>query len=315
MEKIKETILMNELFFLLLVAVLTTSLNVSILFSFIMLILIVSLAYLPTLQKKEYNYAELMEETLEHWFKTSSTKANDLIREQKEKAEMAKEQEAKQRLLMESEYIEAIQEKASNSLPIEQREAILTELALLNEDQQSILTLALANESVSNEAVFQALNNLPKEARETVQSSLEQLRIENETHQVTLKQSLSPNLGEAAVGEFQYTKKGKYINLFIYASGLLVLGLLYVFLVSMGLPLELSGATTVVVLLFMLIDLVYFLPTLLYNASTGGKILMFLVNGLLGITVIGWIVLLVIAVSRNNNEKRQQELMHYIKHK
>ena len=52
-----------------------------------------------------------------------------------------------------------------------------------------------------------------------------------------------------------------------------------------------------------------------YNASFGGKIVMFLANSLLGITLMGWIILLVIATSRNRKEKYKQEMMHYVKQK
>ncbi|WP_314208470.1 hypothetical protein, partial [Vagococcus salmoninarum] len=131
-------------------------------------------------------------------------------------------------------------------------------------------------------------------------------------------ESVSPLMGATAMPAFKMEKKGTWINWAIFISGLLVILVASSIFFGSQLSSAMDGGSGILLTLFIissLINAIYYLPSLIYHASTGGKILMFIINSILGITVIGWIVLLVFAISRNSNEKRAQELMHYIKHK
>jgi len=48
-------------------------------------------------------------------------------------------------------------------------------------------------------------------------------------------------------------------------------------------------------------------------SHTGWKYILFLWNLLLGWTIIGWLIALIIAISTNNSAKREQELMYLIR--
>ena len=101
----------------------------------------------------------------------------------------------------------------------------------------------------------------------------------------------------------------------VLGSGLLVFMLILSFLNNLGLPFSVAGTGGGFFLILFIGDLIYFAPTLVYNASFGGKFLMFLVNSLFGFTIIGWIILLIIATSRNRAEKYKQEMLHHVKQK
>lgn len=205
---------------------------------------------------------------------------------------------------------------ATRNIPLELRESLLPQIDKLSELDSQVLYRSLANKSVSKNDLLMALNNTPKEYREQISSILDTLNpLEKEVTEVIANER--PISNHSVTPDFKMHKKGTWINWGIFLSGLLVVYIIgTVILPGLGGIFHIGGEAFLVgFIIVSVINAIYYLPSLIYHASTGGKIVMFIINSILGVTVIGWIFLLVFSISRNSNEKRSQELMHYIKHK
>ena len=112
---------------------------------------------------------------------------------------------------------------------------------------------------------------------------------------------------------FILQKKGRILNYIFLGIGFFWTMLLYLFFGSiLGFAsFSASGMTLAVAGFLFFFDFIFYLPALLYHASLGGKIVMFILNALIGGTVIGWIVLLLYTLSRNRQYNYQEEMLHY----
>lgn len=159
------------------------------------------------------------------------------------------------------------------------------------------------------------------EKTQVVEEQLENLQAESVQSQVKVEgtpEVVINLVGASTPGStpaFKYKKSGQWVNMLVLGSGLLVFMLILSFLNNLGLPFSVAGTGGGFFLILFIGDLIYFAPTLVYNASFGEKFLMFLVNSLFGFTIIGWIILLIIATSRNRAEKYKQEMLHHVKQK
>lgn len=118
----------------------------------------------------------------------------------------------------------------------------------------------------------------------------------------------SPQLDEP----FKVRKHGQIINWVIILTGLIPIYFIYDFMANgFGLPVLGSLGVAGVFLVLFLIDLIYFLPTLIYHASTGGKIIMFLLNSLFNWLFIPWLIFLFFAMSRNSSHRYREEMLYH----
>lgn len=317
--KLLGNIKLNKLFLLLLLAITTTSLNLSLYIGAIFLLVTIVILFLPVLLKLEepINLIDYTEEKLDELFSLSKQKiekANNLRIQQQEQ----QREQALQRELAEKEQIVAL---ATANIPLEDREQIFKTLESLAIPEKETLLMALAGRLVSQGQVQVILNNIEKSERELITSTLSTLKSDGTYNQPSI--SSQPSMPVETVDSpssttppmFEMKKKGNWINWVIFISGAIVIFFIVTILAEMGFPIIATGGVGAGLAIIFLIDAIYFLPTLIYHASTGGKIMMFILNSLFGFTIIGWIILLIIATSRNSKERRAQELMHYVKHK
>lgn len=316
MMKINKFIKLNQLLILLMLAVSTTALNISTLIGSLLLLATICVMFLPLYIKDETKY---------DLFPLIKTEIKKMIGSTKEGLKRAEEQRIKNQQLAEENRLKMLAEEheqnvvlATANIPLEARELLVSHISELEESDSQLLYRALANKPVEQGQLLVALNNLTKEPREAISSILEKL-VPVPVSSYEAPEVVTPLVSSAtSVPDFKMKKSGTWINWFIFISGLLMVLLISSFVFGSQLSNEANGGAGVLLVLFIVasvINAIYYLPSLIYHASTGGKIVMFIINSLLGITVIGWIFLLVFAISRNSNEKRSQELMHYIKHK
>lgn len=111
---------------------------------------------------------------------------------------------------------------------------------------------------------------------------------------------------------FKVQKHGTVINWLIILAGLIPIYFIYDFLANgFGLPVLGSMGVAGVFLVLFLIDLIYYLPTLIYHASTGGKIVMFILNSMFSWLFIPWLIFLIFAMSRNSNHRYKEEMLYH----
>lgn len=313
--KINEFIKLNQLVILGMLAISTTGLNMSPMIGGILLLASVGVMLMPLYIKDEdkYDLLPLIKSEVNKLIETTQESIKKAEQRKIENQHLAEEQRINEILAELEENIVL----ATANIPLESRESLLGQIAELTEGDSQLLYRALANKEVDQGNLLVVLNNIPKEARTEISEILDTLvPVVVVSHQRS--ESVSPLMGATAMPAFKMEKKGTWINWAIFISGLLVILVASSIFFGSQLSSAMDGGSGILLTLFIissLINAIYYLPSLIYHASTGGKILMFIINSILGITVIGWIVLLVFAISRNSNEKRAQELMHYIKHK
>lgn len=313
--KINEFIKLNQLVLLGMVAISTTALNVSPIIGGILLLASGGVMLMPLYIKDEQKYDLLP---------LIKSEVNKLIESTQDSMKKAEQRKIENQQLAEEQRINDILAEfeenialATANMPLESRESLLGQIAELAEGDSQLLYRALANKAVDQRELLIVLNNIPKEPRTEISGILDTLV----PVVVTSNQGLEPArplTAATVMPVFKMEKKGTWINWAIFISGLLVVLIVSSLIFGSQFSNAIEGGGGAILTLFIissLINAIYYLPSLIYHASTGGKILMFIINSILGITVIGWIVLLVFALSRNSNEKRAQELMHYIKHK
>ncbi|MFW8053161.1 superinfection immunity protein [Vagococcus fluvialis] len=314
--KIVENIKLNKLFLLLLLAISTTTLNLSLYVGGTFLLITAGVLFLPVLIKTEkpINLIDFTDKKIEELFSLSKQgieKANDMrIQQQEQQKELALQRE-----LAEKEQILSL---ATANIPLEHREQILATLENLTNSEKELVLSSLARKQVPQDQLQIVLNNIEKSERERITSILETLKPETSvTVANSFNQPIQPvtQAATSSTPAFEMTKKGRWINWAIFISGAVVIFFILTILTELGFSIGASGSIGAGIAILFLIDAVYFLPSLIYHASTGGKIIMFILNSLFGFTIIGWIILLIIASSRNSKERRAQELMHYVKHK
>lgn len=122
----------------------------------------------------------------------------------------------------------------------------------------------------------------------------------------------------AAVPEiprFKVRKKGRILNPLLLGGGCVGMFALFSFISGfLGLPGIIAGAPALVIggMIF-LFNLLFYLPTFVYHASFFGKIWVFILNTLFGLTGIGWVLLLIHAFNKNRAAAYRQEMRHYQK--
>lgn len=107
--------------------------------------------------------------------------------------------------------------------------------------------------------------------------------------------------------EFQVQKHGFWLNILLIFIDVIFFFSLMMFLaisgdtMHIGIPLIISLAVISVPL-----SMINLLPTLI--SHTRWKYIIFILNIFLGPTIIGWFILLIVAISTNNSAKREQEM-------
>lgn len=113
------------------------------------------------------------------------------------------------------------------------------------------------------------------------------------------------------VDEFSVQKHGNWINYILLFMG--TAPIMLVVTALFGLDNLNGGMMLTLFLVCVIASSIYYLPTLVYHASTSGKIMMWILNTVVSWTFLGWIVLILIATSRNKNAEMQQQNLYYLK--
>lgn len=111
--------------------------------------------------------------------------------------------------------------------------------------------------------------------------------------------------------EFKFKKHGGIFNGIFLILGMLPIWVIYSFFANY-LNAQGIGYTLAVILFFgFIVDCIYYLPTLLYNASFGGKLLIWILNTFFSWTVIGWIILLILTHNHNKDVQYHEEMLFH----
>lgn len=108
---------------------------------------------------------------------------------------------------------------------------------------------------------------------------------------------------------FKLKRNGTWLNVFLVLSDFIFVLLLLSFLGS-------SGSNTInitlpILIASLIISWINMIPTLI--SHTNWKYLIFIFNVFFGLTVFGWIILLIIANATNNSAKREQEMAYLLR--
>ena len=108
---------------------------------------------------------------------------------------------------------------------------------------------------------------------------------------------------------FKIKKTGKWLNIFIVLTDFIFLFTVVSIFQQYAYNSIFISIPFVVVL--MILSALNMLPTLI--SYTNWKYLIFILNIFLGPTIIGWLILLLVATSTNNSAKREQEMAYLLR--
>ena len=120
------------------------------------------------------------------------------------------------------------------------------------------------------------------------------------------------NVNTDAVADepFKIRKKGLVLNFILFLTGVIPL-VVIILLVDefLGLNISSSSSTFLFIMVVLVINFIYYMPTFLcYSPS---KIFIFVLNVLVSWTVIGWVLLLMFAISSNRAYRYREEMLHF----
>ncbi|UUV98881.1 hypothetical protein G314FT_10390 [Vagococcus luciliae] len=200
------------------------------------------------------------------------------------------------------------------NIPLEKRDVVLNIIDSLENNEGKNLIIALSGGNVDRMAVYKILNNLNKADRDILQPIIDKINTEK-MHDNIMNQNISNS--DVTYQGFSMQKSGVWLNILIILLGTIFLVFAYKFLLSMGIGIGLSTSMVGIIAIAFFFSLLHYLPTFIYHASLGGKILMFIANSLISVfliaTPIAWLILLVIANSQNKKERYKQEVSHLLK--
>lgn len=300
MTKAKNIVMNNQIFFLIFLAFTTTMLNAFIGIGVVLLILTALLIILPIYVWKveDINYWVKIQLFLTKAEKTMNVKLAEIEENRAEKEVKRKEDEVRQEA---EDFVRQLnEEKERKKEEEERRENILAQARSLMEEQgmeesEIVAVLEEKKEELMNQEKIYELYQEP-ELEQHAQQSFHQ------TH---------PN----DVPAFEVEKSGLGMNILLLVIGIVPLGFIMMILANLFSFGILPEAIIGLFFFLILFSVVYYLPTLLYHVSLSGKILIFILNISLGMTVVAWAILLIYVITANKNHAHNQEMLHYQKHK
>lgn len=345
---IKTTLAHNQLLFIGVLAVILAGIGINIIFGIILLILGIITLFIPhfLMRKDDTDLLDLLETKVATWQAASKAKkvaeeeaqAKALAEQEKQKAEEAaaaeiRAEQARQNAAHQAklDQIKADKQAIIKAQAAKQQQAeyeqklqqydkkMLTQAMLLrtqlSQDQKNSESKI---EIPSIEEIVATLKETHPAPQLPAQEAEQMVRQETDTKQATATETMQ-NQGDstgssdttiASSEEFKVKKHGSSINFIFLLFGLVPIGIVVanwsqIFGGAIG------GSIGAILLIAFIGDVIYYLPTLIYHASFGGKFLMWLLNTIFSWTFIGWIILMVIASSRNSKAEREQEMLYH----
>ncbi|TPD58593.1 hypothetical protein [Streptococcus symci] len=130
-------------------------------------------------------------------------------------------------------------------------------------------------------------------------------------NQKTLKDSNDSH----SLEEFQLQKHGMWLNIFLILINSFLFFILWIIILDSSRAVSNGevGAPALFGLVFIsvFLSLINLVPTLI--SHTNWKYLIFIFNIFIGPTIIGWLVLLLLAISTNKSDRREQEMAYLIR--
>lgn len=130
-------------------------------------------------------------------------------------------------------------------------------------------------------------------------------------NQKTLKDSNDSH----SLEEFQLQKHGMWLNIFLILINSFLFFILWIIILDSSRAVSNGevGAPALFGLVFIsvFLSLINLVPTLI--SHTNWKYLIFIFNIFIGPTIIGWLVLLLLAISTNKSDRREQEMVYLIR--
>lgn len=130
-------------------------------------------------------------------------------------------------------------------------------------------------------------------------------------NQKTLKDSNDSH----SLEEFQLQKHGMWLNIFLILINSFLFFILWIIILDSSRAVSNgeigSPALFGLVFISVFLSLINLVPTLI--SHTNWKYLIFIFNIFIGPTIIGWLVLLLLAISTNKSDRREQEMAYLIR--
>ena len=127
--------------------------------------------------------------------------------------------------------------------------------------------------------------------------------------------NLTNNNDSHSLEEFQLQKHGLWLNIFLIFINTFLFFVLWIMILesSRSISNQQVGVPALFGLVFVcvLLSLINLVPTLI--SHTNWKYLIFIFNIFIGPTIIGWLVLLLLAISTNKSDRREQEMAYLIR--
>lgn len=297
MDYIKNTIKLNSTFYLILLTLLLTAGAISIWLFLLVAAVIAGCLVIPkkVVKNDDFNFFDYIAEKNRNRETNNAKRAAEAKLEAEKQAKIAEaeriefEKEQRTKALIREQEIKAQKEKIHEEAT---KKALILEAQMKKDhaDQEKIPSLDEIVESIEKEELSK-LNSTTKQS-ETSQTESSTVAFED---------------------DFSAVKHGTWINILLLIFGMFPVIMIALKINNITGSSTLGGGYLVIGLIGLVGSAVYYLPTFIYHASTGGKILMWIFNTVLSWTLIGWILLLVIATSRNKKSVLEQQNLHYLK--